>query len=84
MCGIVLKYYTYWLIRLVLHFFDSKVSKKCNTNLIGQCEAPHTWLLQERCRDAAVYFSNLGGAEGGALFLRLRYEKLHAVTALYY
>ena len=25
-------------------FFDSTVSKKCNTNLIGQCEAPRTWL----------------------------------------
>ena len=51
-----MKYYTYWPIRLVLHFFDTKVSKKCNTNLIGQCEAPRTWLLQERCRDAAVHF----------------------------
>ena len=43
-----------------------------------------TWLLQERCRDVAVHFSNLAGAEGGALFLGLRYEKLHAVIALYY
>ena len=51
-----MKYYTYWPIRSVLHFFDTKVSKKCNTNLIGQCEAPRTWLLQERCRDAAVHF----------------------------
>ena len=63
-----MKYYTYLPIRLVLHFFDSTVSKKCNTNLIGQCEAPHTWLLQERCGDAAIHFSSLGGAEGGALF----------------
>ena len=44
--------------------------------------APYV-LLQERCRNAAVHFSNLGGAEGGALFLGLRYEKLHAVTVLY-
>ena len=28
-------------------------------------------------------FSNLGRAEGGAFFLGLRYEKLHAETALY-
>ena len=28
-------------------------------------------------------FSNLGGAEGGPLFLGLRCEKLHAETALY-
>ena len=53
-----MKYYTYWPIRSVLHFFDTKVSKKCNTNLIGQCEAPRTWLLQKRCRDAAVHFQN--------------------------
>ena len=58
--------------------------KKQNTNLIGRCEPPRTWLLQERCRNAAVHFSNLGGAEGGALFLGIRYEKLHAVTALHY
>ena len=53
-----MKYYTYWPIRSVLHFFDTKVSKKCNTNLIGQCEAPRMWLLQKRCRDAAVHFQN--------------------------
>ena len=78
-----LKYYT--LIDQsdqYLHFFVSTVSKG-NTNLISQCEAPHTWLLQEHCRDAAIHFSNLGGAEGRALFLRQQYEKLHAVTALY-
>ena len=60
--------------KLKSHLEWPKVSKKCNTNLIGQCEAPHTWLLQERCRDAAVHFSNLGGAEGGALFFGLQCE----------
>ena len=55
-------------------FFDSKVSKKCNTNLIGQCEALRTWLLQERCGNAAIHFSILGGAEGGALFFGLQFE----------
>ena len=29
-------------------------------------------------------FSNLGGAEGRALFLRQPYEKLYAVTAVYF
>ena len=33
-----------------------------------------TGTLQGRSRS----FSNLGGAEGGAVFLGLRYEKLHA------
>ena len=27
---------SHWPIRLVLHFFDTVLSKKCNTNLIGQ------------------------------------------------
>ena len=39
-----------------------------------------TGTLQGRRRS----FSNLGGAEGGALFLGLRYEKFHAETVLYY
>ena len=44
--------------------------KKCNTNLIGLQSAPYlvaTGMLQGRSRS----FSNLGGAEGGALFLGL-------------
>ena len=69
--------------QISITLFDNKVSKKCNTNLIGQCKSPRTWLLKERYRDAAVHFSNLGGAEGGVIFLGLRYKKLGAVTALY-
>ena len=34
-------------------------------------------------QDAAIHFSNFGGAEGGALFLKLQCEQLHAVTVLY-
>ena len=45
-----------------------------STNLIGQCEA----LGHSRS------FFKFGWAENGVLFLGLRYEKLHAVTALYY
>ena len=41
----------------ILHLLTIRlVSKKCNTNRIGQCEVPCTWLLQERCTDAAVHF----------------------------
>ena len=39
-------------------FLTLKYQKKCSTNLIGQCEVPLTWLLQERCRDAAVHFQS--------------------------
>ena len=76
-------WYYFEILHLSYTFFTVKVSKKCNTNLIGQCESPRTWLPNERCRDTAVHFSNLGGAEGGALFFGLRYEKLRTVTALY-
>ena len=36
-CSTILKYCTYWPISLL---FGSKVSRTCNTNLIGQCEVP--------------------------------------------
>ena len=68
-----MRIYKVWYYFEILNLLNNQISitlfmtVKCNTNLIGQCEAPHMWLLQERCRDTAIHFSNLGGAEGGAV-----------------
>ena len=34
--------------QISITLFFCTVSKKCNTNLIGQCEAPRTWLHRYR------------------------------------
>ena len=73
-CSNAIKLCNRMFIKLFWHLnevscFHSEVWKKCKTNLIGQSEAQWTWLLWNLCRDAA---DRLGGAEGGAFFLRQR------------